>query len=276
MFGPLRQEGLLGFVLRRLIMDEKGTILLVNKDHIFNDLITRALAAEDYHVVSCQEPEKVGEVASGKVALVIVDAAVPNGMELLEHIRSTFPSTKIITLVESDSAVESMRLQGIGIVDKRGSLEALLTAIRFALNAKVWFRSDSKYRVLVVDDDEVIRRCGSDFLEDNGYSALTAQDGSEAIAAIDLDPSCAVVLLDLIMPQVGGIEVLKEIGKLKPHPAVIVMTTLMDREVAKLAMKLGASDYLTKPVDFNALKASLSAAVNHFEYMKQSWWKRHS
>lgn len=257
-------------------MDEKGTILLVNKDHIFNDLIMQAVASEAYQVISCQEPERVGELVTKKVDLVILDTAVPNGLELLEQIRSTFASTKIIALVDSESTIESMRLQGVGIVDKRGSLEALLTAIRFALNAKVWFQPEDKYRILVVDDDEVILRTVSDFLANNGYAVLTAKDGSEAIAAIDLDPSLAVVLLDVVMPQAGGIEALIEIGKLKPHPAVIMMTVLEDQEVAQLAMKLGASDYLTKPVDFNALKASLSAAVNHFEYMKQSWWKRHS
>lgn len=257
-------------------MDEKGTILLVNKDHIFNDLIVQAVASEAYQVISCREPERVGELVTREVDLVILDTAVPNGLELLEQVRSTFPSTKIIALVDSDSAIESMRLQGIGIVDKRESLETLLAAVRFALNAKVWFRSDDKYRVLVVDDDEVPLRAISDFLAENGYAALTAKDGREAIAAIGLDPSIAVVLLDLMMPQVGGIEALTEIGKLKPHPAVIMMTVLADQEVAQMAMKLGASDYLTKPIDFNALKASLSAAVNHFEYMKQSWWKRHA
>lgn len=257
-------------------MDEKGTILLVNKDHIFNDLIVQAVASEAYHVVSWQEPERIGELVSGKVALIILDVAVPNGLELLEQVRSTFPSTKIIALVDSDSSLESMRLEGIGIVDKRGSLEALFTAIRFALNTKAWFRSGDNHRVLVVDDDEVLLHTVSEFLANNGYAALTAKDGREAIAAIDLDPSLAVVLLDIVMPQLGGIETLTEIGKIKPHPAVIMMTVLEDQEVAHLAMKLGASDYLVKPVDFDALKASLSAAVNHFEYMKQSWWKRHS
>ena len=107
-------------------MDEKGTILLVSKDQIFNDLIVQAVASEAYQVISCQEPERVGELVTPEVNLVISDAAFPNGLELLEQLCSTFASTNIIALVDSDSAVESMRLQGIGIVDKRQSLDALL------------------------------------------------------------------------------------------------------------------------------------------------------
>jgi DNA-binding response OmpR family regulator len=256
-------------------MDEKGTILLVSKDHIFNDLIVQAVASEAYQVISCQEPERIGELVTPEVNLFIVDAAFPNGLELLEQIRSAFASTNIIALVDSDSAVESMRLQGIGIVDKRQSLEALLKAIRFTLRVAAWSRSNNDH-VLVVDDDRLILHAVSDFLVSNGYTALTAQDRTEAIAAINLDPSLAVVLLAVMMPQVGGIETLTEIMKLKPHPAVIMMTAVKDQAVVNLAMKLGASDYLAKPVDFDALKASLSAAVNHFEYMKQSWWQRHS
>jgi DNA-binding NtrC family response regulator len=81
-------------------------------------------------------------------------------------------------------------------------------------------------------------------------------------------------LLDVSMPVMGGMEVLREVMNLDPHPNVIMMTAVTDREIARQAMKIGAFDYIVKPFDFRVIEASITACLSHIEYSKQPWWKR--
>jgi len=108
-------------------------------------------------------------------------------------------------------------------------------------------------RILVVDDEIHIVRLLQKYLVPKEYEVFTATDGPEAIQKVkDIRPH--VVLLDIIMPGMGGIEVLKEIKKIDPKIAVIMVTAVIDEELAKRAMQLGADDYITKPIDFNYLE----------------------
>jgi DNA-binding NtrC family response regulator len=69
-------------------------------------------------------------------------------------------------------------------------------------------------------------------------------------------------------------EVLRKIMASDPHPSVIMMTAVADREIARQALKIGAFDYILKPFDFAAIEASVTACLSHSEYQKQPWWKR--
>jgi DNA-binding NtrC family response regulator len=83
-----------------------------------------------------------------------------------------------------------------------------------------------------------------------------------------------VVLLDVSMPQMGGMEALGHIMDCDNPPSVIMMTAVADREVARQAMKTGAFDYILKPFDFASIDASVVACVSQREFKKQPWWKR--
>jgi len=117
-----------------------------------------------------------------------------------------------------------------------------------------------KSRVLVVDDEEALRYLLSTELAAEGYEVETAGDGDEAIEAIkqkDYD----VVLLDIKMPRVDGFEVLKFIKQNKPEIKVIMLTAYADVKNAIEALKLGASDFVSKPYDLEDILTSINRAL---------------
>jgi len=108
-------------------------------------------------------------------------------------------------------------------------------------------------KILVVDDEVEVVRLLKDFLTSKGYEVHTALNGAEAIALVkEVKPD--IVLLDIIMPGIGGIDTLKEIKKIDPTTAVIMITAVIDEELANRAVKLGAFDYITKPINIDYLE----------------------
>jgi len=115
-------------------------------------------------------------------------------------------------------------------------------------------------RILVVDDEIHIVRLLQKFLASKAYEVYTATDGLEAIRKVkDVMPH--IVLLDIIMPGMGGIDTLKEITKINPRIVVIMVTAVIDEELAKRTIQLGANDYLTKPLDLNYTETCLKVKL---------------
>ena len=108
-------------------------------------------------------------------------------------------------------------------------------------------------KILVVDDEIEIVRLLKDFLTSKGYEVYTALNGAEALTVVK-EAKPDIVLLDIIMPGMGGIDTLKEIKKIDPTTAVIMVTALIDEELANRAVKLGAFDYIIKPINIDYLE----------------------
>ena len=112
-------------------------------------------------------------------------------------------------------------------------------------------------RVLIVDDDEMVRAALREFLEAKGYHLADAESGPLALALFPLFKPDAV-LLDILMPGMDGIEVLQRMKPLKPDVRIIMLTAVAMDDVAQEAMKNGADDYLTKPIETEQLLTCLS------------------
>ena len=103
-------------------------------------------------------------------------------------------------------------------------------------------------KILVVDDELDACNVLSEFLTEKGYEVHTATDGLTAISKVsEIKPN--LVLLDMVMPGIDGLEVLKKIRKIDPTIGVIMVTVVAEIEKAKKTFELGAYDYVTKPVD---------------------------
>jgi len=102
-----------------------------------------------------------------------------------------------------------------------------------------------KKKILLVDDNKFIRDSFSERLRNNKYEVSSAKDGKEAIDKIAAD-NFDVVITDIGMPGVNGIEVLKFTKKNKPKTKVIVMSTYVNQEVINKVMELGADKYIEK------------------------------
>ncbi len=105
---------------------------------------------------------------------------------------------------------------------------------------------DAKSRILVVDDEKLIRDVLADFLSLEGYSVRTAEDGADAIAELDRS-RYDMVISDLKMPHMGGLELLREVSSKFPETLTVIMTGFGTVETAIDAMKRGAYDYILKP-----------------------------
>lgn len=121
--------------------------------------------------------------------------------------------------------------------------------------------------VLVIEDDQKMRSGLVELLGDEGYLVETAENGQTGLEKIkkkDYD----VVLTDLIMPAVGGMEVLRETKRMKPKTHVILITAFATVENAVEAMKAGASDYITKPFKIDEVQTKIRKVLAEAEFGK--------
>lgn len=113
-------------------------------------------------------------------------------------------------------------------------------------------KPSAKYTILVIDDQPGIRRLLTEVLNDEGYEVATAENGYEGVRiAKEVQP--AVILMDMKMPGMDGIETLRELKTSGLQDRVIMMTAYGELETVKEARDLGAYSYITKPFDIIAL-----------------------
>jgi DNA-binding NtrC family response regulator len=119
-------------------------------------------------------------------------------------------------------------------------------------------------KILVVDDEVEIRSLLAAVLQGKGFEVVSAEDGAAALQQVQREHP-AVILLDLSMPRMSGMDALPEIKRLDAEVPVIICTAHADLATAVRAMKLGAYDYLTKPFDIELLVLTLKRAVERYE-----------
>ncbi|MEK7371202.1 MAG: response regulator [candidate division NC10 bacterium] len=116
-------------------------------------------------------------------------------------------------------------------------------------------------KVLVVDDELEVRQILQEFLAHRGYEVYAAESGPEALNALDtFKPD--VVLLDVLMPGMDGVETLKRIVALQPTLPVIMVTANADVGITSRLLGLGAADYIPKPFDLEYLDQAVSIQVS--------------
>jgi two-component system, NtrC family, response regulator HydG len=117
-------------------------------------------------------------------------------------------------------------------------------------------------KILVVDDDAAHRLMLNTVLADDGYEITEAGDGAAAVGAVE-NQFYDLILMDLKMAHMDGLEALRRIKALSPGIPVIIMTAYASVGTAVNALKSGASDYLTKPVDIDELKILIDKTLHH-------------
>ena len=117
-------------------------------------------------------------------------------------------------------------------------------------------------KLLVVDDETEICDFLKAFFEDREFEVHTAHNGEEALRAVEAS-SPQVVLLDVHMPGMDGMKVLKEMKRRFPSVKVIMVTALETREKIEEAMRLGADNYITKPLSLEYLEKDVQQKIAH-------------
>lgn len=120
----------------------------------------------------------------------------------------------------------------------------------------------SEGRILVIDDEDIVRTSCSRTLVPEGYDVHLVKNGFDALSLLEKEP-IDLVLTDLKMPEIDGIEILGRIKGKWPEIEVIIITGYQTVDTAVKAIKLGAFDYLEKPFTPDALMASVAKALAH-------------
>ena len=131
----------------------------------------------------------------------------------------------------------------------------------------------SETRILVVDDDDSGREALEMLLRSSGYAVMVAATGSEALSMMEQDPFNMIVL-DLFLPDKSGIEILQYSRRRFPFTEVIVITGYASAETAVSAMKEGAFDYITKPVNFEELLIVIKNALEKQQLLSENVYLR--
>jgi two-component system response regulator HydG len=126
-----------------------------------------------------------------------------------------------------------------------------------------------KEKILVVDDEQSHRTMLKAILTKEGYGISEADDGSSALRAVE-NESFDLILMDIRMSDMDGIGALKEIKKISPSIPVIMMTAYASLKTAVEALKSGAYDYLTKPLDMEELKILVKKALEHYHLQEEN------
>ena len=119
----------------------------------------------------------------------------------------------------------------------------------------------SKLSILVVDDDKNTRDYLATFLTASGYSVDSLGSGGEAIDRLTSGYSPSMILLDIMLPDKDGIEVLSSVKAINPTMPIIILSGIGQTKTVVEAMKIGASDYLTKPFEEEALELAIENAI---------------
>src|SRR4026208_933759 len=124
-----------------------------------------------------------------------------------------------------------------------------------------------KPRVLIIDDEEQIRNLLIDVLG-NTYDCSDAGSAEEALAAL-AKATFALVISDIDMGGMSGLELVPRVHSLSPDTVVVMVSGNQDIEFAIRALRVGAFDYISKPLDLRHVEASVERALNHYNVLKE-------
>lgn len=254
---------------------DQATILVVDDDLEFLEVLREYLTRQGFHVVTAVNGvEAMFQVTRHTPQAVLLDLFMPRlgGLGALDRIRRLDPGIVVILISGVPNALDMVTEAGVrvaGAFTKPLDLVAILGSLVQsgvlppkppAAAAPEEFprevSSPIRRRVLVVDDEPEMREVLAEYLQGKGFEVLQASDGEEALRQI-LEFRPHMVLLDILMPVLGGVETLRRIKALPQQTCVVMVSGIEDVETARRTLAIGAADYVRKPVDFRYLDSVL-------------------
>jgi len=125
-------------------------------------------------------------------------------------------------------------------------------------------------KILVVDDEAVIRELMWDILAEEGYPVEAVSNGRAALDLLQKFDDFVLLFTDIMMPEMDGIQLIREARKLKPTLIPIVMTGFATLETARAAVKEGAYDYVLKPFSLSEIKLAVANALERYHLANEN------
>lgn len=253
-------------------------ILIVDDDQMNCDLLQNVFTRHGYQVI-CTTSGREGLSLFRKHAprVTILDLRMPemDGLTVLKEIRAMDPHAPVIILGGGATEVQENQARALRVTDfiRKGlSLDILVEAVNRVsqlpahpnampippINGHAMQQMDES--VLVVDDDPLVRDLLVQFLSLRGYRALGVKDGHDALRMVeDMPPD--LILLDMVMPGMAGIEVLQALREKEYPGGVIIMTGSHNEELLEDAWALGPQEVLVKPIDLERLLTAIQLVL---------------
>lgn len=248
-------------------------LLLVDDEEDFVNSLARSLGRRGFDVeTALQGREAMEMLARRHFDVAILDMKMPgmDGEELFSIIKKRWPTTPVIMLTGHGSVNQAFRTSREGIYDymtKPCDVEMIARMARQAAGhvntplGRAVEEMSCDIRVLLVDDDEELLRGLHKALSRRGFVVSMARDGEEALLRIR-DETFDVVVLDIRMPGLDGLDVLRCIKNQSLSPDVLLLTGHASVHTAFEGMSLGAYDYLLKPHDVEELVSKIRSAFH--------------
>ena len=265
-------------------MSSRGrTVLIVDDEPEIRGLIGEHLQSNGYDVLEAENGlEALLHVELSRLNIVILDLMMPRlgGLDALKRVTPLYPEIAVVVITgtsDPELKQQALALGATAVLTKPIDLADLLKAVDHATrggpaaeasetregNARggpASAEAASAGRVLIVDDDAEIRALLEEFLDQHGYAVRSAATAESAFWAL-MHEVPDVVLLDISMPGLSGVEIIPAIRNVSRDVKIIMVSGSTDVELSKRALAYGAFDYVTKPVDTEYLLRSLEAAM---------------
>ena len=256
-------------------------ILIIDDDGIVRDALSIFLSREGHKVITAADGGN-GLLAfkNNLPDLVILDRDLPviSGSAVFQKIREITKAVPVMILTGYDAPEDAAAYLAEGaacFLSKGNGLSNVLTEVARILGpqARPAGRPAARLNpagaaapvsarglILLADDDEAIVKVMSRFLRDAGYEVITALDGLAA-ERLAREKRPDILLLDIFMPGKDGLDVLRELAPQLPGMGVIMITGNENEDVARECLRLGAFDYVPKPVNLDALAERIKARL---------------
>jgi len=234
-------------------------ILIVDDEIQIRELLRKALARAGYEVLSVPTAEQSLELIFRQpfdLLLLDVRLSGESGISILKKVRESQKEVPVVIysgVLTPELEKEAREAGANEVLNKDIDILQLVAQIGKIVKAKDRiFKSPierGEKSLLVVDDEEGIRRVLREFFNRKGYKVFEAGDGEEALRLIHAE-KVSVVLLDMKMPGMDGLETLKRLLEIDSKLGVVMSTAVQDDDKVKKAIELGAYSYVLKPFDF--------------------------
>jgi DNA-binding response OmpR family regulator len=258
------------------VLAEQRSVLILHRDQAIVDALISLFNGQTMSVAGATTSAKGTALQNLLKPQLVISSLHNDWLPVLKRLRNENPGVEIIGLTDSDLAAQNGRDIGIeNIVITDADPESSAEEVQLCIGPWLGKPSESEdIKILLVDNDIKALAKLSNQISRWGYSALTARNGRRALGVLEKDPSITVVVLNFMLPEMGGLETLKEVKTAHEAVNVIMVSEVADREIVQRALHLGAVDLLLKPLDMNMLETSIMACAARSAFRKRSWWKR--
>lgn len=246
-------------------------VLILDDDTTIREYLERELRRNYFEtcaVASGAEAMQFIEKERFDIALVDIKLPDTDGLCVLEKIKQKDPDCEVIVITAfgtQDIAIEALRKGAIDYLEKPIELDELSAAMGRAME-KLAQKTELHYRntILVIDDDRQVVDRLQKFLSKEGFDVTTALSGSQGLTIIDKN-KIDVLICDIVMDDMNGIEVLQKAKKMYHDIEGIIVTGMHDQELSIKALRAGAADYLVKPINLDELLVAIQRALERIK-----------